>query len=809
MKKLFLGLSLLILGLSAFQASAASLEIKSLAPTNCPQAHFPYIGGNSNDVVFSCFTSLDPVIQSIFINNADGTSPRTLFVASPGKSAFWPTISADGTRVVFNGSERGGWDIYAANTDGSNLRRISSYVYSDDNISGELYPRISGNGEKVVFLRDFGSGQLRLNIMDYDGTNIKKLTDLNIAGMPSINHTGTKIAFNSNGAIFTVNPDGSDLQQIYSDENNIISSPTISGDGSKIAFISSSQSAPYINNAFTMDVTGSNVRQVASNLGTAYLSINFNGSKLVVDEAGLTGRQLKLIDTINNSTINIGQGFTPGINYNGSIVAYNSGLESAGAIKSVILSEGPPKMINPTDTGTLKCEFNCKPNHEGIDIDKTLYQKPVMTTADGTVVRIDNVDDSAAGKWVWIYHGNIAKKDGASISNISTRYLHLDSITSSLYVGQSITQGTIIGTAGGTGGSITYVPHLHFEVRQGSTASLDYRQTVALDPLGFVSYQPSIFSIAAFSPVDIEVIDPDGLIINKARNDFGSVADYFEPKYVNIPDDGEAIHGYDLISFDQKKDGDYLVKVLPEAGALPNDTFTLRATVCGTSTMLSVDTPVSDIPGTPYVVRLTGCSFEKFIPTKIVTPELNSEYILGSQIQVQFSAVDNLFGTANISATLNGESVINGDSVFLSSPGVNVLIITATDNNGYSTTLTKTFNVVYGTSGFLPPIKTDGSGIYNQGRTLPVKFQLTDNNGVFVSSAINNIYVAKISNGVVGTDEMPLSSSSSDTGNQFRYDTLANQYIFNLNTSTLSTGTWWLKAVLDDGKEFGVLISIK
>ena len=41
---------------------------------------------------------------------------------------------------------------------------------------------------------------------------------------------------------------------------------------------------------------------------------------------------------------------------------------------------------------------------------------------------------------------------------------------------------------------------------------------------------------------------------------------------------------------------------------------------------------------------------------------------------------------------------------------------------------------------------------------------------------------------VIGTDMEAVSTSAADTGNQFRYT--GGQYIFNMATSGLSTGTW-------------------
>ncbi len=77
--------------------------------------------------------------------------------------------------------------------------------------------------------------------------------------------------------------------------------------------------------------------------------------------------------------------------------------------------------------------------------------------------------------------------------------------------------------------------------------------------------------------------------------------------------------------------------------------------------------------------------------------------------------------------------------------------------------------------------------------TLPVKFQLMDINNNFISTATVQLFVAKISNGIVGIDEIPLSTSNADTGNQFRYN--GNQYIYNLSTDTLFNRLMAIKSI--------------
>ncbi|MDM5326334.1 PxKF domain-containing protein [Neobacillus sp. CF12] len=84
-------------------------------------------------------------------------------------------------------------------------------------------------------------------------------------------------------------------------------------------------------------------------------------------------------------------------------------------------------------------------------------------------------------------------------------------------------------------------------------------------------------------------------------------------------------------------------------------------------------------------------------------------------------------------------------------------------------------------SEILPPVKTDESTTYKAGSTLPVKFQLMDEVGNYLSGATAEIYVED-ANGV--------STSSAVKENLFRYDSIANQYIFNLSTKSMSAGIY-------------------
>ncbi|MBI5038500.1 MAG: PxKF domain-containing protein [Nitrospirae bacterium] len=196
-------------------------------------------------------------------------------------------------------------------------------------------------------------------------------------------------------------------------------------------------------------------------------------------------------------------------------------------------------------------------------------------------------------------------------------------------------------------------------------------------------------------------------------------------------------------------------------------------------------------------------------PPMLSMPNLTSTYLYGYPLPFNFSTSDLLSGITNMAATLNGGPISNGNVVTLNKLGINTFTLSASDRAGNTSSQTTTFNVVYNFSGVLQPINPDGSSIFKLGSTVPVKFQLKDANGVYVSTAVAKIYLAKVTDGITGTELEVTSTSSADTGNTFRYDSSGNQYIFNLGTKSLSAGTWRIRIDLGDGTLNTALISLK
>ena len=78
-----------------------------------------------------------------------------------------------------------------------------------------------------------------------------------------------------------------------------------------------------------------------------------------------------------------------------------------------------------------------------------------------------------------------------------------------------------------------------------------------------------------------------------------------------------------------------------------------------------------------------------------------------------------------------------------------------------------------------------------------------------IANLAAHLTVARMSSSVTGTYVEASSNGAADGGNTFRYDTAAKQYIFNLSTKAMSTGTWSLRAALGDRVEHTVNVSLR
>src|SRR4029078_8290834 len=145
-------------------------------------------------------------------------------------------------------------------------------------------------------------------------------------------------------------------------------------------------------------------------------------------------------------------------------------------------------------------------------------------------------------------------------------------------------------------------------------------------------------------------------------------------------------------------------------------------------------------------------------------------------------------------------------------PGKTTVTCTAADAHGNPASATFTVVVQYqapaGGAFFLDPINANGSSIFKKGSTVPVKFKL-QGASAGIKNLVAHLAVAKVSNGIEGTSIEAVSTAAADAGNVFRYDPACGQYIFNLSTKSLQTGTWSLRADLGDEVTHQINVSLR
>lgn len=206
----------------------------------------------------------------------------------------------------------------------------------------------------------------------------------------------------------------------------------------------------------------------------------------------------------------------------------------------------------------------------------------------------------------------------------------------------------------------------------------------------------------------------------------------------------------------------------------------------------------------------SGINIDKTPPVvNVATPTDGASYLINATVLAAYSCTDSLAGVASCTAP-----VANGDPVDTSNSSANAAAFTATgvDRAGNSASDTNSYNVRYQFMGFLQPVENPSVvNVVKPGRTIPVKWQLVDGNGGYVSdlSSVTSLSVFN-SSCSVGTIEDVLEESITATGGTgLRYDSTSNQFIFNWATGKSWKGCKTLVVKLKDGTQKTALFSFK
>lgn len=154
-----------------------------------------------------------------WITKPDGTERMQFFDLAGDHSPAW---SPDGSRIVFLSERDGAARLSVMNADGTNVRKLSDLPGEDEldrrSIWENDHSPWSPDGGRIVF-RNIDGATSRLYVVNADGTGLQPITepwlDVRFNGWSP---DGDRIAFTgmtaANSDVYIVRPDGSDLRNL-------------------------------------------------------------------------------------------------------------------------------------------------------------------------------------------------------------------------------------------------------------------------------------------------------------------------------------------------------------------------------------------------------------------------------------------------------------------------------------------------------------------------------------------------------------------------------------------------------------------
>ena len=227
--------------------------------------------------------------SAIYTVSADGSDLVRLTpeASDPSKEGWWnawaPRWSPDGTKIAFQATPHGVWEIYVMNADGSNLTSIGRGGY----------PSWSPDGKRIVYVGDVGGlGLNAICAMDADGGNKTRLISTEVPqhhyDTPVWSYDGKQIAFiawekGNDRELYVMDADGSNVKTVASVQDGPFS-PQWSPTGKKIAFIRSPWGT---NNVCVMNADGTGRIYIPCSGNPQSMTWSPDGNRIALSNRGI------------------------------------------------------------------------------------------------------------------------------------------------------------------------------------------------------------------------------------------------------------------------------------------------------------------------------------------------------------------------------------------------------------------------------------------------------------------------------------------------------------------------------------------
>lgn len=171
---------------------------KNFKSPDLPGKYFNGITSSQNGKRLAFMRDIEGIDSySLWRMNWDGSGLKRL--TQKGKRGLFPSMSDDGSKIVFTRKDRGVWEIFTIGFDGNGLEKVTNFRESKKRPGWGAYASWSPDGKQIVYsIRFQGGNGSEIYLMDANGQNTKQLTDNNYTdNSPDFSPDGKYIAYNS------------------------------------------------------------------------------------------------------------------------------------------------------------------------------------------------------------------------------------------------------------------------------------------------------------------------------------------------------------------------------------------------------------------------------------------------------------------------------------------------------------------------------------------------------------------------------------------------------------------------------------